>query len=412
MQSPAARPPRRPPAAVAPEAVTLRAVALMFARGAINGAAAPFATVLLIRSGITPALVGPLAAAAAVATLLTAPAWGRLGDRHGRRRVLAVAFLIASPAALGHASGSPWILVPAYLAWSAIASAFMPLVDSLVLTRLGGSGSRFSRVRVGASTAYMTAVIVVGAVITVTALGWAAPGLVAFVLCLGGAALTMARLRGELRTGTGVGAHSQVGLLEGAGRGVRRHWLFLVGVALVFAGANAPFIFTGPRVAEVGGNGWEIGLAIAAGTLVELPAFLSLPWLMRATGPRRLFLAGGLLLGVAGILSAIAPTPELQIATRLLFGAGFAWVTIPSLSALTNAASVEEHAASAALHFAASSAGSLLVALAGLPLVGLTGSVAPVLAAAAIAAPIGAVLALRAWPAARSGVPTPAVTAA
>ena len=388
----------RSPSPIAPEAVTLRALALMLVRGSINGVVAPFATIILITDGLSPALVGPLAALGAVATLLTAPAWGRLGDRHGRRRVLAVSFLLAAPIAAGHAVGILPIVALAYLAWAAVSSAFVPLTDSLALARLGGSRSRFSRVRVGASTAYMVVVVLVGAAIAFTPLGWAAPGVLGAGLCLFGTIAVVARLRGELRSGTGVAVGVQTGLLEGVRAGVARHRWFLVGLAMALAGANAPAIFTGPRVAEVGGSGWEIGLAIAAGTLVELPAFMVLPWLLPVVGGRRLFLIGGLLLGVAGLLSAYAPTPSLLIAARLLFGAGFAWVIITSLGAISNAASPAEHAASAALHFAASAAGSLLVALAGFPLVALTGSVSAVLAAAAIAAPIGTVIALRAWP--------------
>lgn len=388
---------------MAPETVTLRALVLMLVRGSVNGAVAPFATIILIESGLSPALVGPLAAGAAIATLLTAPAWGRLGDRHGRRRVLAASFLVGAPIAAGHATGVLPVIAVAYLAWAAVASAFVPLTDSLVLARLGGSRSRFSQVRVGASTAYMIVVVVVGAAVAFTPLGWAAPGLIGVGFCLLGTAAVVARLRGEIRTGTGVAVGVQTGLLEGIRAGVARHRWFLVGLAMALAGANAPAIFTGPRMAEVGGSGFDIGLAIAAGTLVELPAFLVLPWLLPLVGSRRLFLVGGLLLGVAGMLSAIAPTPTLLIAARLLFGAGFAWVVITSLGAITSAASPTEHAASAALHFSASAAGSLLVALAGFPLVMLTGSVAAVLAAAAIAAPIGTVIALRAWPAGPAG---------
>lgn len=380
------------------DAVTLRALALMLTRGAVNGTVSPYGTVLLIEAGLPPALLGPLAAVAAFATLLSAPTWGRLGDRHGRRRVLAIAFLLASPIAAAHASGIVGVIAVAYIAWAAVASAFIPLTDSLILGRLRGDRSRFAQVRVGASGMYMAVVVTVGALVTWTALGWRTPGLCGAVLALVAMGAVIARLRGELLSGTGVAVRGGTGLVAGIAVGVRRHRWFLLGLAMVFAGSNAPTIFTGPRVAEVGGNGWEIGLAIAAGTLVELPAFLTLPVLLRLFGGQRMFLTGGVLLGVAGILAALAPTPSLLIAARLLFGAGYAWVVLPSLAAISGAARPEEHAASAALHFATQAAGSLLVALAGFPLVAMTGSVSAVLAAAAIAAPIGAVVGLRAWP--------------
>jgi len=279
-----------------------------------------------------------------------------------------------------------------------VSSAFIPLTDSLILGRLRGDRSRFARVRVGASSAYMVMVVIIGALVSTTVLGWAAPGVLGAAACVVAAVVVMARLRGELLSGTGIAYRGGTGLVAGIVAGVRRNRWFLIGLAMVFCGSNAPTIFTGPRVAEVGGSGWDIGLAIAAGTLVELPAFLVLPWLLRAFGGRRMFVTGGVLLGVAGLTSAFAPTPGLLIAARLLFGAGYAWVVLPSLAAISAAAAPDEHAASAALHFATQAAGSLLVALAGLPLVALTGSVAAVLAVAAITAPIGAVIGLRAWP--------------
>lgn len=386
------------------EVVTLRALALMLARGSVNGTVAPYGSVILLEAGLPPALLGPLAALGAIATLIAAPTWGRLGDRHGRRRLMAFAMLVGAPVALAHASGVVAVVAVAYVLWAGVSAAFIPLSDSLILARLRGDRSRFARVRVGASTMYMLVVVILGALVSGTALGWAAPGVIGFGLCLMVAAGLVGRLRGELISGTGVAVRGGTGLVTGIRAGVRRHRRFLVGLALVFAGSNAPTIFTGPRVAEVGGNGWEVGLAIAAGTLVELPAFLTLPLLLRAFGGRRVFVTGGVLLGVAGMTSALAPTPELLIAARLLFGAGYAWVVLPSLAAISSAAAPDEHAASAALHFATQAGGSLLVALAGLPLVVATGSVAAVLAAAAIAAPIGALVALGAWPRAASSL--------
>jgi PPP family 3-phenylpropionic acid transporter len=396
-----------------PDLVTLRALALMLVRGSVNGTVMPYGTVLLIEAGLAPALLGPLAAAAAIVTLLTAPTWGRFGDRYGRRRMLAMAFLVAAPVAAAHATGLVPVIAVAYVLFAAVSSAFIPLTDSLILGRLRGDRARFAQVRVGASSAYMVMVVMVGALVSSTALGWAAPGVLGAVACLVAAVVVMARLRGELLSGTGIAVRGGTGLVAGIAAGVRRNRWFLVGLAMVFCGSNAPTIFTGPRVAEVGGSGWDIGLAIAAGTLVELPAFLLLPWLLRAFGGRRMFVTGGVLLGVAGLTSAFAPTPGLLIAARLLFGAGYAWVVLPSLAAISAAAAPNEHAASAALHFATQAGGSLLVALAGLPLVAVTGSVSAVLAVAAITAPIGAVIGVRAWPRAAGatwGAPTRGAT--
>jgi MFS family permease len=253
----------------------------------------------------------------------------------------------------------------------------------------------------GASAGYAGSALVVGAAISFTALGWVAPGVLGALFCLATAGVVAVRLGRELRHGTGVAEAGGPGLVHVIRAGVARYRWFLVGLAVVFAGASAPSIFTGPRMAEIGGSGWDIGLATAAGTLVEVPAFLVVPVALRHLGGRRLFLLGALLLGISGLLAALAPTPALLIAARLLFGAGFAWMQLPSLAAVLASAPPEGQAAASALHFSAGAAGSLLVAAAGLPLVGLTGSVVAVLAVSAIAAPLGAVVAARRWPAPR-----------
>jgi hypothetical protein len=291
------------------------------------------------------------------------------------------------------------VLVVAFLAWSMVSSAFAPLADSLALARLEGSRSRYARVRVGASTGYILAALAVGAAVSFTGIAWASPGLIGAGLCAATAAVVAVRLGGELRRGTGVAGEGGEGMVHGVRMGVGRSPLFLAGLAVVYAGAAAPTIFTGPRIAEIGGSGWDIGLAAAAGAIVEVPAFLAVPLVLRLLGGRRMFLVAGLLLGASGLLTALAPTPSLLIAARLLFGAGFAWAALPSLAAVLAAAPPDGQAAASALHFATGAVGSLLVALAGLPLVTVTGSVAAVLAVAAIATPAGTVVAMRTWPA-------------
>ena len=93
--------------------------------------------------------------------------------------------------------------------------------------------------------------------------------------------------------------------------------MFLGGLVVVFAGANAPGIFTGPRVAELGGLGAGRSAWTAASSLAELPAYLLLPLMLTRLGGSRLFLLGGILLGASGLLAAVAPTPALVIVARL-----------------------------------------------------------------------------------------------
>ena len=370
----------------------------MLIRGSAFGAIAPFATVLALRAGLPAGLLGPVAAAGAVVTLVMSPLWGSAGDRRGRRRMLVLAFALGIPVSAAFAP--PWLalFLVAYLAWAVVSSAFMPLVDSVSLDRLGGSRSRYARVRAGASAGYIIAALAVGAAMTVTSLAWAAPGVAGAVLCAIGAGGVAARLRGELRTGTGLAGTEGASVLAGVRSLVGRRRVLLTGLLLLFAAANAPGIFIGPRIVELGGSGWDIGVATATGAIAEVPAFLLVPFMLRHLGGRRLFILAGFILGVSGALAAVVPTPLLVSLVRLGFGAGFAWMVVPALGALVGSARPTEQASASALLSASGAAGSLLVAIVGLPLVGLAGSLSGVLLVAALLAPVGALIGARDWP--------------
>lgn len=408
-----------------------RLFGLMVLRGAVYGALGPFLSVVLLVGGLPLPLLGPLAGVGALITLVVAPWWGRLGDRFGRRRTFAFAMLVGSPVALLLATDALPLLVLGWLAFAFISTAYVPLGDSLTLDRIGGRQAVFARMRLGASSGYMAAIVVVGWLITNARLGWDAPAVVCAVISALTVLVIAARLRGELRTGRGV---AWAGERRGVGRvadsagdpaetgsavtapvavprpapgapapipsapaQVRRHARFLVGMTGIFAATNAPSVFVGPRVAELGGSGWEIGLAAAAGTLFEVPAYLLIGLMLSRLGARRTFGLGALLLGSSGVLSALVPTPELVIVARLLFGAGYSWIIVPSIAAIAAAGGPRERASLTGLHFATSAAGTLSVAILGLPLVAVGGT-GLVLVVASLLGPLGGLVALSGWP--------------
>lgn len=397
----------------------LRLFVLMFLRGASFGAIGPFAGVLALGAGVPSGLLGPIAGAGAIVTLIAAPLWGGLGDRRGRRKILAVAFLLAGLAGAAHALSHDATIVTAIFAWSAASAAFIPLGDSLTLDRLAGDRARYSRVRIGATVGYCLANLAAGA-LAIGALGSAAPGILTLLLCLLTALVLAVRLANEARgravAEASIDEHADAGVEwagaegenpgdEAAGLGlltrIRERARFLAGLAIVFAGANAPTVFVGAKLSELGGSLFDVGLSAAASAVVEIPAFLVLPLLLRRFGGRRMFIVGALIMSASSLASALAPFPALVIATRLAFGAGYAWMIVPSLAALAASAESGEGAAVQALHFGANAAGTLLAAMIGLPLA-MLGGVSAIIAGAAIVAPLGALLATRRWPTARA----------
>jgi PPP family 3-phenylpropionic acid transporter len=411
--------------------MTLRLFLFMFLRGAAYGAIGPWGPLALLSSGVSVGLIGPVAGIGALITIAAAPAWGIAGDRRGRRKMLAAAFAVAAFAALGHAAGGRGVLIAAVMLWTAASAAFIPIGDSLTLSRLDNDRARYSRVRIGATIGYCIASVAVG--FAALQIGWAAIAVVGTALCVAGSVALLSRLRNERRakrvaTAT-AGQHADAGLewaapeaagavAESAGdegaaialfSRVRDRWPFLAGLAIVFAGANAPTIFVGPKLVAIGGSPIEVGIASAASAIVEVPVFLILPLLLRRFGGRRLFVAGTALMTVSSLAAALAPLPVMVIGARLLFGAGYAAMIVPSLSALANSAKPGEGSAIQALHFGANAAGTLLVAVVGLPIAE-GGGASAVIAGAALAAPLGAVLAARRWPTAASAAkPKPVV---
>jgi|GEM_PF-6280944 PPP family 3-phenylpropionic acid transporter len=406
--------------------MSFRLFIFMFLRGGAYGAIAPFGAIALIDAGVSVGLIGPIAGIGALITIIAAPAWGALGDRKGRRKMLAIAFAIAGIAALGHVMGARGPLIAAVMVWTAASAAFIPIGDSMTLSRLQNDRARYSRVRIGATIGYCVAAVAVG--LAALSIGWGAIALVGGLLCLAGTIVLLARLQNDRRARRVAlatrGQHAEAGLewaapeaagsvAESAGdeagalslfARIRDRWVFIAGLAIVFAGANAPTIFVGPKLVTIGGSPFDVGIATAASAIIEVPAFLILPALMARFGGRRLFVLGTVLMTLSSIGTALAPLPEIVVIARLLFGAGYAAMIVPSLSAIAASARPGEGSAIQALHFGANAAGTLLVAVIGLPLAE-GGGASAIMAGAAIAAPIGAVVAVRRWPRARVAQP-------
>ena len=145
--------------------------------------------------GASPTMVGILTATFAMAQLATAPLWGRFSDRYGRRPAIlgglvlsAVGFLLFSfvgsepvKAILGNA-GALWLLFVCRLAQGAGGGTI-----GVVQAYVSDSSTPEDRAKVlGWVTAATSAGVVIGPALGSLAVsfGPAAPGLVAFVLCV------------------------------------------------------------------------------------------------------------------------------------------------------------------------------------------------------------------------------------
>jgi len=136
------------------------AYALLFA------AVAPmvgYLNLYLQRRGLSDSQIGTTAAVMALFSVFSPPLWGYLSDRwHDRRLPLAVASLGAAIVFLAYFFAPfPIVLLVAAL-FAFFHSPLIPLLDALVLERLGGSKERYGRIRAWGSWAFIAMMMFFG----------------------------------------------------------------------------------------------------------------------------------------------------------------------------------------------------------------------------------------------------------
>ncbi len=157
-----------------------------------------YLNLFLQRRGLSDSQVGTTAAIMSLISILAPPLWGYLSDRwHNRRLPLAVASFGAAIVFLAYfVVPFPLILLVAAL-FALFNSPLIPLLDALVLERLGSEKERYGRLRAWGSWAFIAMMLLFG--LTLKRGGTAGtlvPALLLFVLLrlvFAGAALLLPR---------------------------------------------------------------------------------------------------------------------------------------------------------------------------------------------------------------------------
>ncbi len=135
------------------------------------------------RLGADPLRVGALVSMFALAQLVTAPLWGRLSDRSGRRPVILVALLVSAAAyAIFELAESVWMLFLSRFVQGA-GSGTIGVVQAYVSDSVGKEERAKA---LGWLTAATSAGVMVGPALgsLSAALGWVGPGFLAAGLCI------------------------------------------------------------------------------------------------------------------------------------------------------------------------------------------------------------------------------------
>jgi PPP family 3-phenylpropionic acid transporter len=128
------------------------------------GAFAPFFSVYLAETGLTPVEIGVVMALPQFTRIIAPHLWGWVADAGGRQiRLVRATALAGALCWLGMFASASFLWICAViLAMGFFLSAALPLVEAVTLTRLGEHTGRYGAIRLWGSVGYIAAVVGVG----------------------------------------------------------------------------------------------------------------------------------------------------------------------------------------------------------------------------------------------------------
>jgi MFS transporter, PPP family, 3-phenylpropionic acid transporter len=360
--------------------------------GAAESTVLPFIVLYLFERGFDAPSIGVVLAAAALASLVTSPAWAYAADRAlGAERtvVLAAAAAAAAGLVLAAVHGTLAVAVATVVLWVA-RSPFTSLLDANALQRLGGAGrSGYGRIRLWMSAGYAVVAVVSGAVFQVSSLQLL-PFLYAPLVLISGAWVWIA-----LKPATRV-AREQPSSSSTASVSIRRVPLpligFLLSTLLVGTSFAATANFVTLRINVLGGGVLLIGAAAAFQALTEIPTMAYTPVLTRYLSHRVLYVVGCVIYVAVFVAWAFVSDALATALIRLVIGVGFALTYVASVQIADDLAPAHLRATAQALVKAVGfGLAPIAGALGGGLIYGAIGSRAMFLVAAVITAAAGAV---------------------
>lgn len=281
------------------------------------GAGFPYLPVFYRGLGLDLGAIGVVSAVFAGCQMIGAPAWGALADRWPRSRLTLPAAALLSAVAglsLGLSRDIPQVVISAAVLALGL-GGIGPILDARTLDILGADRIRYGQLRAWGSVAFVVTALVVGGLID--ARGDPALFLV-YVPALVVTGLIAASLPRRPTT-------RSVSILRGAwvlilGPGMRT---FLGGSLLVWTTLNAVNSFYSIQIVGLGAPAATVGIAWAAGAVVEVPIMFGYPRLAARFGTGRLLVAGAAAFAVRGFLAATATDPTTLVLIAPIEGLAF-----------------------------------------------------------------------------------------
>lgn len=304
--------------------------AFYFCFYAAGASLVPFLALYYRELGLSSAQIGFLVGVSPLITLFSAPLWGAGADALQRHRALflaAIASAWMAVLALARASSFPWIVTLAAL-YAFCGAPIIPLVDNSVLSLLGQRRNQYGRQRVWGAIGWGVAGPIMGALIEQTSL----PAIFAGYLLWMGCGFLIATRLPVPRARLGVRFMGGLRRLL-----ANRQWaIFLLTVFLGGMGISLTNNFLFLYMSDIGGSESLMGLALAMGTVSEMPVLFFSDRLLRRWGAR-----GVLTFSLAACVArafgyALMTAPWTAVLLQLLHG--------PTFSALWAAGVAYAHA--------------------------------------------------------------------
>ena len=289
----------------------------------------PFLNIFYVRVGLNGTEIGWTTALGALVSLVAAPVWMSQSERWDNPRTLlqlSLALIALCFLWLAQQTVLPWILLITALR-ALVGAGFGPMSDALALSVTNGTRHGFGSVRVWASLGWAIVVLFSGWLIERTGLFSAFIG-VALALATG-AALLFAVRREHFGRGRGQSGPS-LALGETLGNVWRNPAMRGIAAAIVMTGLANSGVgqFEMVYLEALGAGGTLLGIAGMLSAVVELPCMLWADRLVRRYGARRVLLLGLWIFAALRGIVFLAPAIGTILAERALGGVAFSFYTV------------------------------------------------------------------------------------